>query len=88
MLAISDDELSQAGYAVEALGLQFPILYDPERTVIHGYDVFNRNGTGRTTPSTFIIGKDGLIRWEYIARGSYTDRPSTGRIIEELGKLN
>ena len=88
MLAISDDELSQAGYAVEALGLQFPILYDPERAVIRGYDVFNRNGTGETTPSTFIIDKDGFIRWEYIAKGSYTDRPSNHRIIEELEKLS
>jgi peroxiredoxin len=72
---------------VEALGLGFPVLYDPGRTIINDYEVFNLNGTGRTTPSTFIVDKEGNIRWKYIGR-NYTDRPSNGRIIEELDKLN
>ncbi len=72
---------------MEALGLEFPILYDTGKIVINGYEVFNQNGTGRTTPSTFIVDKEGNIRWKYIGR-SYTDRPSNSKIIEELDKLN
>ena len=87
VLAVSDDDLSMASYAVEALGLEFPILYDTELAVIRGYEVFNLNGTGRTTPATFIVDKQGVIRWKYIGR-NYSDRPSNGRIIDELGKLN
>ena len=79
--------MSQAGYAVTALGLEFPILYDPRREVIDAYDVFNRNGTGYTTPATFIVDRQGVVRWQYIGR-YYTDRPGNARIIAELDKLD
>ena len=87
MLAVSDDDLSMASYAVRALMLDFPVLYDPNLEVIQEYGVFNLNGTGRTTPSTFIIDREGIIRWQYTG-SRYTDRPSNSAIIDELGKLN
>ncbi len=47
ILAVSTDDLSQAEFAVEKLGLQFPVLQDPEGRVSTEYKVFNLLNDGR-----------------------------------------
>ena len=88
IIAISNDDLSRAQYAVDALGLQFPILSNPSADVIEAYGVFNLHNNGYAAPATFIVDKLGNIRWEYIGRTSYTDRPSNAQIIEQLRNLS
>ena len=88
IIAISNDDLSQAQYAVDALGLEFPILSNPSAHVIEAYGVFNLHNNGYAAPATFVIDKQGNIRWEYIGRTSYTDRPSNSQVIEQLEKLS
>ena len=40
------------------------------------------------TPGTFIIGKDGKLKWEYIGKGkrSYSDRPKIPTIIKKINE--
>ena len=86
ILAVSTDDLSQAEYAVERLGLQFPILQDLEGRVSIKYGVFDLLNDGVAAPSTFLLDKDGAIRWQYIGK-SKSDRPSNSQIIRQLQGL-
>ncbi len=88
MLAVSTDDLSGAESIAQSVGLSFPILYDPEAVVVQSYGVLNALGDtpGLATPATFIIDKDGVIRWKYVAR-SYGDVPPTSLVIEQLQRI-
>lgn len=86
VIAISVDDLSQAGYAVEAVGLTFPVLSDESAEAIQAYGIYRPNAH-LPRPSTFVIDKQGNIRWQYISGSNYTDRPANARIIEQLRLL-
>ena len=88
VLAVSTEDLSDADYAVRALGFPFPILYDLDADVVEEYGVFNLHGNDLPTPSTFIIDTEGNIRWEYIGRSARTDRAPNSDIIAQLRMLN
>ena len=83
ILAVSTDDLSQAEFAVEKLGLQFPVLHDPGGRVSKEYRVFDLLNDRLATPSTFLLDKDGAIRWQYIGK-SKSDRPANSQIIGQL----
>ena len=83
MLAISTDDLSKAKLFAARLGLPFPVLYDPPAEVVRAYDVFNLLGDGLATPSTFIIDRDGVIRWKFVGR-DINDRASVMQILKQL----
>jgi peroxiredoxin len=83
ILAISTDDLSQAQYAVDAIGLEFPILSDQDAMVIEEYGVL---ASGISRPATFVLGRDGAIRWQYVGH-SKSDRPTNGEIISQLQDL-
>jgi len=83
VMAISTDDLSKAMLIVERLDLPFPILYDPSADVVSQYGVYNLLRDGLATPSTFIIDKNGVIRWKYVAN-EYTERPSAEDVMEQL----
>ncbi len=85
MLAVSAEDLSNAGYAARALGFPFPVLYDLPTDVVKLYDVFN-SSTGHAVPSTFIIDAQGVIRWEFI--GSTYHRAPMSEIIAQLQRLS
>lgn len=63
------------------------MLSDPEHEVIEDYGVWNIFQNELPAPSTFIIDKEGNIRWEFIAKNSTTHRPDNEEIIAELQKL-
>jgi peroxiredoxin len=81
------DDLSGAKRAVEARGLEFQILADPDADVVRAYGVFNLHGNDLPTPSTFVVDKDGFIRWEYIGKTARTDRAPNNEIIAQLREL-
>lgn len=85
VIAVSVDDLSRAGYAVEAVGLTFPVLSDESAEAIKAYGIY-RPGPHLPKPSTFVIDQQGNIRWQYIG-GSKSDRPANSRIIEQLQRL-
>ena len=86
VLAVSTDDLSGAEYAIDRLDLGFPILFDPEAEVVREYGVYNLLRDGYATPSTFIIDKNGKVRWKYIGQ-RYNDRPTNQQIIAQLEAL-
>ncbi len=67
ILGISKDSLASHKKFSEKFGLQFPILSDPERTVIEAYDVWKEKklygkvsmGVVRTT---YLIDENGIIQ--------------------------
>ena len=87
VIAISTDDLSGAARVVKALGLEFPILYDPDAGVVTEYGVYNLLGDRYATPATFVLDKDGNIRWQYIGT-SKSDRPSNAAIFAKLREIN
>ena len=88
LLAISVDDLLGARNAVEMLGLDFPVLYDPDANVVKAYGVFNLHANDLPTPSAFIIDTEGNILWEYIGKTASSDRPPNDAIIAQLRKLS
>lgn len=86
VVAISTDNLVGAETIVRGLGVPFPILYNPDAEVVEEYGVFNLLGDGLATTSTFVIDKEGVIRWKHVGRG-ISDRASTTEVIAQLEGL-
>ncbi|MDQ3829259.1 MAG: peroxiredoxin family protein [Candidatus Tectomicrobia bacterium] len=71
-------------------GFAFPILVDPDRTVIKRYGVYHRLGLTAfniARPATFLIDREQHIRFIYISRGQ-SDRPDHETLVTELQKLS
>ena len=83
VLAISVDNLAGAERVISRIGIPFPILYDPSKEVPQAYGVFNLLNDNLATPSTFILDKEGVIRYRYVASG-IGDRPRVSQILQEL----
>ena len=86
VLAISVDDLAGADYVVADLGIQFPVLYDPQAEVIRPYGVYNLLRDNLATPAVFVIDKAGQVRWRWVAE-RYNQRPANQQIIDELEKI-
>ncbi len=68
------------------IGIPFPILYNKDADVVKAYGVYDLLGDGLATPATFVIDKQGVIRWKRVG-SSVGDRPPASKVLEELGKL-
>ncbi len=86
VLAVSTDDLSNAQWVVDNVGLTFPILYDPEVTTVADYGVYNLLGDALATTSTFIIDKEGVIRW-FHAGEAIDDQVPASTVLEQLRLL-
>jgi peroxiredoxin len=65
LLGISvDEDPAQAAAVAARLGVRFPVLLDPERSVIRRYDP-------AALPSTLLIDRDGRVR--YVHAGFHDD---------------
>ena len=71
----------------QTTGAKFNILSDTGHKVIDSYGVLNAaEHDGIAHPSVFIIGRDGLIKYQYVGKNA-TDRPSDGAVVEEIKKI-
>ena len=86
MLAISVDDLSNASGIVQDLNIPFPVLYDPSGTVPRSYEVFELLERNLAAPATFVVDRDGVIRWRYIA-SDIGDRPPASMVLRQLSEL-
>jgi len=67
----------------------FPFLSDPDHAVIDRYGLFNDGdprGRQLTHPATFIIDKEGMVRWRFV-EVDYRVRPSNEDVIEALSDV-
>ncbi len=81
VLAISLDKESDAKEMATLAKAQYPVLPDASGTIIRRYGVFNLLGDGVAAPATYIIGKNGVIAWDHIAR-DIADRPSAAQLLQ------
>ncbi len=86
VLAVSTDDLTQVGYAVEEFGTPFPMLSNPAGDVPRAYGVFNHFGDGLATGSVFVIDPQGNVRWSRIYTHIY-DHVPTVEIVEQLKRI-
>lgn len=66
--------------------LEFPILADPGGGVVKKYGVYNLLGDGVAAPATFIIDRQGIIRWRYIGQG-IADRPTADALANQARQV-
>ena len=70
--------------------LHYPLLADPSQTVSATYGVafqMRIHVEWSNRPATFIIDRDGILRYERRAK-TFADRPKPDEIIRELKLLN
>ena len=70
--------------------MDVPLLADPGSSVHEAYGIvkpYRFHNRDMYLPATFLIDKQGILRWLYISKKN-SDRPSLDVIIEQLKKLN
>jgi peroxiredoxin len=64
------DSGEDAARVVEKLGLDFPVLSDPDAAAIRAFGVLHSaggmGGVDIARPATFLIGPDGTVRWRQL----------------------
>ncbi|TMD61276.1 MAG: peroxiredoxin family protein, partial [Chloroflexi bacterium] len=75
----------RAGVSVVSPDLPFPMLADPDASVIAAYGVYQENEQ-RARPAAFVIGRDLSIAYRYI-RTRLADRPLTKELLEALATV-
>ena len=77
--------------AEDSVASDFPFLSDIDLSVINRYGIYNPDGAGGGRfqvphPSTFVIDKEGVVRWSFI-EVDYSIRPTNEQILEALDEL-
>lgn len=85
LVAISSDPASTARGTLKGWRLKFPLIPDSRKKIIHLYGVYNPR-TRLAHPTTFIVDRQGKIRWVYRGK-NFTDRPAAKLVLEEFRKL-
>ena len=73
-------------------GFTFTVLSDPARRVIHAYGLLNAEDVlvpvegGLAYPSTYILDRNGVVRWRYIGK-DLADRPDTDFVLGQFVKI-
>jgi peroxiredoxin len=92
ILAVSVDSHDDSKKFVQKLkerftdDLDFPLLEDKDRRVINRYGIFNPNSKGWPHPATYVLDKQGVVRWRFIET-DYRKRPTNAQILEALRKI-
>jgi hypothetical protein len=82
VVGISIDGVTRNEAMVSKLALPFPMLADPDASVIAAYGVYHENEQ-RARPSAFVIGRDLSIPYRYVGR-DFADRPLTMELLAAL----
>jgi len=65
---------------------QFIFLSDPGHRVIDRYGLWNPAGQGWPHPATFVIDRQGIVRWKFV-EVDYKVRPANEQILAALAGL-
>ena len=84
IVGISAQDVSSHDAFSNKYGFEFPLLADVDKTVAAAYGTLGPIGFPRR--STFIIDKDGIIRYAHRAIAGLTYRP-VSELIDELERL-
>lgn len=83
ILAISTDAINNSKRTKEEFDIHYHLLSDPEAEVIRAYGVYSWE-EGIAFPATFIIDKEGIIRWQSPVIG---EREYSDTILGELENI-
>lgn len=93
ILAVSIDGHEDSKKFVQKLNERFegefdyPLLEDRGHRVIDRYGLLNPDGRGWPHPATYVIDKQGVVRWRYVEI-DYTKRPTNEQILKALRKIS
>lgn len=85
LAAISVDDSADSAALADKLGVEFPLLSDPEARVIAAYGV-QMEGQVLAVPATFVIRPDRTIAWQYVG-DTVPDRPPADVVRQEVERL-
>ena len=85
IIAISVDPPDKSQKMAEQLKIAYPILSDDGHKIIDSYSILDPSGK-ISTAAVFILDKQGIVRWEYVA-SDYKVRPLDDTLLEELAKI-
>lgn len=83
LVMVSVDSPRRVRRLAEQTHPPFPVLSDVDADATVAYDVFEN---GIALPSTFVIDRDGILRWAYIGQRS-SDRPTPDEMLEHARPL-
>jgi hypothetical protein len=81
-VGISVDGVARNKAMVEKLLLPFPMLADPDASVIAAYGVYHEREQ-RARPAAFVVARDLSIPYRYVGR-DFADRPLTEELLDAL----
>ena len=78
--------------AEDSVRSDFPFLSDLDLRVINRYGLFNPDGAGGGRyqvphPGTFVIDKDGIVRWSFVEFDSSV-RPTNEQVLEAVAAIH
>jgi peroxiredoxin len=85
-VGISVDSPEESKLLMGELGLSFPLLSDPNATVIEKFGVKMAHEQ-LAVPAVFVIGTDGGIVWRFVSE-TRSDRPPEQRVLDVLADLD
>ena len=74
---------AQVGAALGPKPPGFVFLSDPGHRVTDRYGLLNPEGCGWPGPTTFVIDRQGIVRWKFVEE-DYRVRASNEQILEAL----
>lgn len=83
-MAISVDKAEDSLALEKRIGTNFPLLSDPDLTVIKAYGVAMA-GQDISVPAVFVVRPNGHISWRHIGEG-ITDRPLWKDVLDQAYK--
>ena len=92
ILAVSIDSHEDSKQFIQKLNersagrIDFPMLEDKNHKVIDRYGILNPDGRGWPHPATYVIDKQGAVRWKFVDV-DFTKRPTNEQILRELRKI-
>jgi peroxiredoxin len=89
VLAISVDPVERAREIVEAHGLEFALLSDPQAAVVREYGVLHEGGGpfgDIARPACFLLDRQGRIVWRDLTE-NWRVRVRPDRVLDQLARL-
>ena len=86
LLAVVVDPVEKNAEVASALGLEFPILADPDLAVIDRYGLRHAHGipgADIARPATFVLDGDGMVRWRDLTE-NYRIRPRPEDVLRAI----
>ena len=72
--------------STEPIKIDFPFLEDTNHRVIDRYGLLNPKGKGWPHPATYVIDKEGIVRWKFV-EVDYKVRATNDMIFQALKAL-